>query len=125
MAVIVGICVAYFTWSQWRIGSLIDERSNLKIAVETQAKNIKQLKKDAEEIKIINSDLSKTIQDSNRAEQELLSKLENIGEIAKKAPEEVQIKINKSMLLRLRCFELATGSKPEKEEANSLCPHLL
>ncbi len=115
----------YFWYSQNEIATLNKTIVAKDIALDEQNKLITNLKIDVESIKQVNKELSIVEREATENASRLSDKLRNLGTIAKEKPIIVQDLINQSAVNRIRCFELATGAEPKKDEINKTCPHLL
>lgn len=116
----------YFWYAQGRIETMAKESLANQLTIENQSKSIAQLNLDIFEIKQVNTFLSNVERNSTKNAAELADKLEDMERLVKESPLVVQDMINESMAFRVRCFALATGATPTKEdELNKSCPHLL
>ena len=115
----------YFWYSQNVIANLNREVAAKDLALEENKKLIQNLKIDVEDIKTVNKELANIEREATANAAEQADKLRDLEEIVNKKPKIVQDLVNQATVNRLRCFELATGAAPKKDEVNKTCPHLL
>ena len=107
----------------------------LEIALQEQGAVLAQMKKDVEQIKTINEDLSKQKEDLQKDRDVLTSKFSkrDFGALAAEKPNVIERLVNRGTVNAMRCLEIASGSPlTEKEltaktptEANRECPALI
>lgn len=115
----------YFWWSQSKIENQARDLLAYEITIQTQQQALIQLGADVKMIKDINKELTNVERDSASNAATLADKLSSLEEFAKAKPGLAEERVNAAAVARLRCFELATGAQPKKNETNSVCPHLL
>lgn len=107
----------------------------LEGALKEQGELLTQMKKDVEQIKTINEDLSKQKEQLQKDREVLTNKFSkrDFGALAAEKPSVVERLVNRGTVNAMRCLELAAGSPlNEKElaaktptEANRECPNLI
>jgi type II secretory pathway pseudopilin PulG len=107
----------------------------LETALQEQGAVLTQMKKDVEQIKTINEDLSKQKDQLQKDREVLTNKFSkrDFGALAAEKPSVVERLVNRGTVNAMRCLELAAGSPlNEKElaaktptEANRECPNLI
>lgn len=107
----------------------------LETALQEQGAVLAQMKKDVEQIKTINEDLSKQKEDLQKDRDVLTSKFSkrDFGALAAEKPNVIERLVNRGTVNAMRCLEIASGSPlTEKElaaktptEANRECPALI
>lgn len=115
----------YFWWSQNKLEKQAQELLAQKITIETQTKALESLKIDIDNIQNINRELTELERESNERLNKLQDTLRGLERLTIEKPEMVERLINDSVKQRIRCFELATGAKPLKDEKNDVCPQFL
>lgn len=125
MGVLMAVSVVYFKYSQNTIKNLQSQVVLLKVSLETEKKHVKQLESDIILIQKITQDLTSVERKNSKIENDLARKLLKLESVAKAKPQLVENLINNASKERNRCLELSTGSKPVKNEKNSVCPQLL
>jgi len=124
LVIVVGFA-AYFNWSQHQLKLNAGKLAAYEISIQEQEKTITELFKNIEDIKAVSNRLTDIERNNFSQSQKLnqtLSKLENV---AAARPGLVENLINNAAKDRNRCFALATGAVPEKNEKNRVCPQLL
>lgn len=107
----------------------------LETALQEQGAVLAQMKKDVEQIKTINEDLSKQKENLQKDRDVLTSKFSkrDFGALAAEKPNVIERLVNRGTVNAMRCLEIASGSPlTEKEltaktptEANRECPALI
>jgi len=119
------IFLAYFTYSQYRISSLVEDKVAAEISVASKDLTIKQYEDDLKKVQDYNkevADLKDRFQKESIIVDEGLSRLHEIV----KANNEVGVRIlNETSDERLRCIEIASGATLNKNEKNTQCPNLM
>jgi len=125
ISLLILAAVGYFFYSQNKIQSLQATALTYQVQVAQDKDTIAGLTKDVAQIQSINKDLNiKTAANTQQA-MILDNKLMKLADAAKKNPGAVEKIINQATKDRFRCFALATGSPPLKNEVNKVCPQLL
>lgn len=125
IAVVVAGMIGWYKHNETVLAELNRQVTVGKLAVESRDKVIASMEADVKQIKIINKNLEAArIADAAQKDnlQRKLSKLEKVT-LGRKSL--VEKKINAASKERNRCFALATGAIPLKDERNSVCPQLL
>lgn len=115
----------YFFWSQAELSKRSAEITALAISNKNKDNALEQLGVDIESIKTINEQLADIERESARSAADLADTLSGLDRIAREKPKIVEKLVNDASKERNRCFALATGAKPEKNEKNDTCPHFL
>jgi cell division protein FtsB len=125
IGVLVLIFGAYFEYSQHQIKEYINTIALQNVQIASNTVQIKQLEKDAVDIKAANNKLTNIKQKDEAEKARLNNILRKLNSIPTAKANLLQDMINNGVKERLRCLALATGSPPEPLEVNHLCPQLL
>lgn len=130
---VAAIIIASISGTAWYINHLQSENATLtenvatlKTSIKEQKEAIEVLIKDIKKIQEVNKNVADVRDANNKKFQELDKKFNGnskpFSKIAYENTQLVEDVINKAAVEKLRCFELLTGQKAEKNETNSLCP---
>lgn len=125
MAVMVGLFYWYFSYSQKEIKNLNNTITMQEIAIKSKDNEIKTLKDDTKRIQEINKEISETKDKSSEQYRKLSDTLTKLDRVHTSKAGLLEKIINQASKDRTRCFELAMGVKPLKDEKNRVCPQLL
>lgn len=139
----LGIILALVTIIGSGIYYVLDLRANIAIAEENarqyeesisnQQELISQQHRDIEQIKMVNSQLSQSVQNKQREIDYLNEKFNvsangqsrDLGAITRAKPGLVEKIVNRATNNVNRCFELATGAELKEGETNDECKELI
>ena len=116
---------AYFWYAQSEMQQQAKLITAKDIKIDALNTQITSLENNVKRIQAVNDTLTDTERDAADSAARLSDALKGIGQIAKEKPQIVQDMVNEAAQRRIRCFELATGAKPQKNEINKTCQHLI
>ncbi len=99
MAVLAGMAYWYWTWSQNRIASLVQENTALTVAVKTQTDTIDHLQNRARDQAEQIGQLQQSLTDAEKDRKAVEAKLRrlNLAQSARNNPQELEAKINQDI----------------------------
>lgn len=125
LVVLVLLLGGLLAWNKHELKLEAQKNIALQISVDQLNKIVASQKADISKIQQINQQLTDSERADSQQEVSLAGKLGKLDKVAKKKPGLVTKIINKASDERNRCFALATGAKPVKNEKNSVCPQLV
>lgn len=121
--------ILYINYLKSENNDLTNSVISLQEAIDTQKETIDILVKDIKTIQEVNKNVEAVKDSNNKKLQELDKKFNGndkpFSKIAYENTQLVEDAINAATVEKLRCFELLTGQKAEKDETNSLCPDFI
>lgn len=116
-----GIGYWYYTDTQKRMTTLIENNAKLEIAVQTNEAAIKQMEADyaaaQQELTKINEAYAEIRRQNNRLSSKLADM--DLGLIAAEKPDSIQRAVNRGTVNAGRCFEILSGSPLTETELNA------
>ena len=125
LMIVSGLFFGYFKYSQYKFEVYQSEISSLKVSNDALKNQVDTMKVDFAKIRDINNTLVAQERENNKALEDLRVKLNKLEGATAGKPGLVEKIVNKASDERNRCFALATGAKPLKNEKNRVCPNLL
>lgn len=121
----VGGAIWYVNSLQKENAALEQSVSTLQDSLKTQKETIRSLQEDAKKIKAANNNVNVVRDVNNKKLDNLNNQFKGFTEKTVSKTNETEAAINKATKDKLRCFELLTGQKANKDETNSSCPDYL